>query len=190
MSVCLYVFFLWFLWDRWTDWAEIWTEDSSWSRNGLWLKYSGSNRKHWSNLAGIYLEPSISYEDYFIPFFFTFLLLTIDKRIRSPMINECCNGEKSTKILLSGWTVNDYLENGFYPRFWYQIFNNPLGCAPALLKPRAGGHLPSSNLKIGKSYTPTNLPSFSKYCVNVNPLYKILGFTRQESNVLTSPSQL
>ena len=39
-------------------------------------------------------------------------------------------------------------------------FNSPFGCTPALLKPHAGGQLPYSKFKIGKSNTPTNLPSF------------------------------
>ena len=71
-------------------------------------------------------------------------------------------------------TVSDYLENGIYPRFWDHIFNPPLLCTPVLLKPHSRGQLPSSNFEIGKMNTPTNLPSFSKYCVNVHPLYKIL----------------
>ena len=59
-------------------------------------------------------------------------------------------------------------------------------CTPALLKPRTLGQLPSSNFRIGKSNTPTNLPSFSKYCVNVHPLYKILGLNYSKSErVLT-----
>ena len=44
-----------------------------------------------------------------------------------------------------------------------------------LSKPHAGGQLPYSNLKIAKSNTPTNHHSFSKYCGNAHPLYKILG---------------
>ena len=53
-------------------------------------------------------------------------------------------------------------------------FDFPFGCTPALLKPNTGGQLPYTNFKIGKANTPTNLPSFSKYCANVHPLYKIL----------------
>ena len=67
------------------------------------------------------------------------------------------------------------LKNWIYPRLLDHIFNFPFGCNPELLKLHAGGQLPSSNIKIGKSNTPTNLPSYKKYCVNVNPLYKILG---------------
>ena len=59
--------------------------------------------------------------------------------------------------------------------FWDHIFNPPLGVPPSFLKPHAGGQLPYSNFEIGKSNTQTNLPSFSKYCLNVHPLYKILG---------------
>ena len=45
---------------------------------------------------------------------------------------------------------------------------------PNVTKKHARGQLPYSNFKIGKSNTPTNLPSFSKYCVNVHPYLKSL----------------
>ena len=64
-----------------------------------------------------------------------------------------------------------------YPRFWDHIVNPPLGCIPALLKPHARGQLTYSNFKIWKSNTQTNLPSFSKYCINVHPYIKILDLT-------------
>ena len=47
---------------------------------------------------------------------------------------------------------------------------------PAPVISGSSGQLSSSNSKIGKSNTSTNLPSFSKYSVNVYPLYKILAF--------------
>ena len=52
-----------------------------------------------------------------------------------------------------------------------------LGVPPSYKKTHAGGHLPYSNFRIGKLNTPTNLPSFSKYCVNFHPLYTFLGKT-------------
>ena len=61
---------------------------------------------------------------------------------------------------------------GYTLDFGINIINPLFGCAPTLLKPHAGGQLPYSNFKIGQSNTPTNMPSFSKYCVKV-PLYKM-----------------
>ena len=56
----------------------------------------------------------------------------------------------------------------------------PFGCTTTLLKPHTSGHLPYSNFKIGKLNTPTNLPSFPKYCLNVHVFiqYTLLGGVR------------
>ena len=78
-----------------------------------------------------------------------------------------------SRILLKRCAINDYLVNWIYPRFWDDILNTPFVCTPALLIHNARGQLPYSNFKIGKSITPTNLPS--KYCVTAHPLYKILA---------------
>ena len=53
-----------------------------------------------------------------------------------------------------------------------------------LLKSHAEGQLPNSNSKIGKSNTPNYLPLFSKYCMNVNPLYKIVVNANQNKVVI------
>ena len=65
------------------------------------------------------------------------------------------------------------------------LIHRRLGCTPALLKPCSRGQLPSSNFKIGKSNIPTNLPSFSKYYMNVYPLYKILADFRNMVTIKT-----
>ena len=53
-----------------------------------------------------------------------------------------------------------------------------------LLKSHAEGQLPNSNSKIGKSNTPIYLPLFSKYCMNVHPLYKIFVYANQNEVVI------
>ena len=68
------------------------------------------------------------------------------------------------------------MENWIYPAFLDHIYNPPLKCTFRVTKTRSRGQLPYPNFKLGNSNTPPNLPSFSKYCVNVYP-YIILGCT-------------
>ena len=60
-----------------------------------------------------------------------------------------------SRILYKDEQSMKYLENWIYPGFWDQIINLPFECTPTLRKPHACGHLPYSNIKIGKSNTPT-----------------------------------
>ena len=71
------------------------------------------------------------------------------------------------------------MENWIYPVFWDHILTS------TLLKPHAGGHLPYSNFKIGKSDTPTIFKNGSNGKVHQKFISIGLAFLEELANKQT-----
>ena len=84
-------------------------------------------------------------------------------------------------ILKGGYKQGYYMNSQWLSRKWDlpsilgSYLSSPDWVYRRVTKTLRWGQLPSSNFIIGKSNTQTNVPSVSKYCVNVHPSYKILA---------------
>ena len=80
---------------------------------------------------------------------------------------------------------NDHLENWIKLGIGIISLILRLGVPPMhVTKTQRWGTITFSNYKIGTLNTPTYLPSLSKYCMNVHPLYEILGDADQKKVVV------